>query len=989
MEPNSQDEIKESEEQKEAQIEEEKQEIKELEEQNEEKKEEQTKEIKDEKKEEQNEEIKEEQNEEIKEEQNKEVKEEQNEEKKEEEKIEEKKEEEKIEEKKEEEKIEENNEEEKIEENNDEDKIEEKKEEEKKEEIKEEEKKEEDKKEEEKIEEKNEEEKKEEKNEEKIEEEKKEEKNEEEKKEEIKEEGKDEINEEEKKEEKKDQIEKEQNKEKKEEKQEYQNKDSIDEPKEDLNDLKSKSTKNAIEKIPFQEFKQEKAFTLEEKEKDKVKSYLKDDSYERNASIFESHSPNSFQNNDISILKKIRDDGSDYDKIVSGKDESQINSGSFNLEEKDSSMRSDQEKDKNSMNNSVLNVYKDFRFKRNSIKLEHGAIFKSISEEKEKNVKLKDIINAQMTELKDSTLTFFAQTIKELEHRYTEYINNICDYVAENEMKLNKVFHQNNEDNENIIEFTKNNILQQIENLMEIHDNICDALEDHAVLLGTFLEKPDLIQQKNPLEYFINTYSSNIINSWFLYKINFQKLNIRSFDTNKDLSELYVKYLVKQKNKNFKNFTITQDINGNLSNGANFAKQNIKSIEKLKFDNVRAEEINKVFEVKKKGGKEQDNTARKLKSLSLIKSNFSTIALNKLYTPSLKKLKIKRIILPLSLAGFFDSILFKSSFLQNIYLQKCFIDDESLSQFFKYLSEKPELMESLKNISFAGNEITSVSMDSLIEKKCIFQSLEVLDFSKNNIFEFSTENFKLLMNLKVLDLTDNNLTNYTFFENIKNLKTLKCVLFLCNNMFLINNRNNTNKYIKYLVDRLGNFKSKIKKINLSFLYDKVSKPIIQKLLLSPMIKISLIKLNLSYCGLDNETVCKFLNNNFGLLSLKVLNLRNNFIDLKFFISIKSVDLSLEKLKCLDIGLNELQTLTFAEYLNIEYFINKHPNLKKIKVQQTTFIQDLLTLTQNEPDKLIEVNKNLINREIKFIIEKDDALTIEPLKELIEYKNIDD
>ena len=950
MEPNSQDEIKESEEQKEAQMEEEKQEIKELEEQNEEKKEEQTKEIKDEKKEEQNEEIKEEQNEEIKEEQNKEEKEEQNEEKKEEEKIEEKKEEEKIEEKKEEEKIEENNEEEKIEENNDEDKIEEKKEEEKKEEIKEEEKKEEDKKEEEKIEEKN---------------------------------------EEEKKEEKKDQIEKEQNKEKKEEKQEYQNKDSIDEPKEDLNDLKSKSTKNAIEKIPFQEFKQEKAFTLEEKEKDKVKSYLKDDSYERNASIFESHSPNSFQNNDISILKKIRDDGSDYDKIVSGKDESQINSGSFNLEEKDSSMRSDQEKDKNSMNNSVLNVYKDFRFKRNSIKLEHGAIFKSISEEKEKNVKLKDIINAQMTELKDSTLTFFAQTIKELEHRYTEYINNICDYVAENEMKLNKVFHQNNEDNENIIEFTKNNILQQIENLMEIHDNICDALEDHAVLLGTFLEKPDLIQQKNPLEYFINTYSSNIINSWFLYKINFQKLNIRSFDTNKDLSELYVKYLVKQKNKNFKNFTITQDINGNLSNGANFAKQNIKSIEKLKFDNVRAEEINKVFEVKKKGGKEQDNTARKLKSLSLIKSNFSTIALNKLYTPSLKKLKIKRIILPLSLAGFFDSILFKSSFLQNIYLQKCFIDDESLSQFFKYLSEKPELMESLKNISFAGNEITSVSMDSLIEKKCIFQSLEVLDFSKNNIFEFSTENFKLLMNLKVLDLTDNNLTNYTFFENIKNLKTLKCVLFLCNNMFLINNRNNTNKYIKYLVDRLGNFKSKIKKINLSFLYDKVSKPIIQKLLLSPMIKISLIKLNLSYCGLDNETVCKFLNNNFGLLSLKVLNLRNNFIDLKFFISIKSVDLSLEKLKCLDIGLNELQTLTFAEYLNIEYFINKHPNLKKIKVQQTTFIQDLLTLTQNEPDKLIEVNKNLINREIKFIIEKDDALTIEPLKELIEYKNIDD
>ena len=776
--------------------------------------------------------------------------------------------------------------------------------------------------------------------------------------------------------EKKEEIKEEQ----KEEIKEEQNKDSIDESKEESNDSKEK-------KDSFKEFKKEKAFTLEENAK--TKSYLKDDSYDKSASMHDSHSPNSFQNNANSLLKKIRDDGSEYDKIVSGRDESQLNSCSFNLEEKDTSMRSDHEKDKNLMNNNIINVYKDFRFKRNSIKLEPGAIIRTISEEKDKNMKLKDIINAQMVELKDSTLSFFSQTIKELEHRYTEYINNICDYVAENEMKLNKVFHQNNEDNENIIEFTKNNILQQIENLMEIHDNICDSLEDHAGLLGIFLEKPDLIQQKNPLEYFINTYSSNIINSWFLYKINFQKLNIRSFDTNKDLSELYVKYLVKQKNKNFKNFTITQDIYGNLSNEANFAKQNIKSIENLKFDSVKAEEINKVFDIKKKGGKEQDNIARKLKSLSLIKSDFSTVALNKLNTPSLKKLKIKRIILPLSLSGFFDSVLYKSSFLQNIYLQKCFIDDESLLQFFKYLSEKPELMESLKTISFSGNEITSVCMDSLIEKKCNFQSLEVLDFSKNNIFEFGTENFKLLMNLKVLDLTDNNLTNYTFFENIKSLKTIKSVLFLCNNMFLINNKNNTNQYIKYLVDRLGNYKSKIKKINLSFLFDKVSKPIILKLLLSPMIKISLIKLNLSYCGLDNETVCKFLNNNFGLLSLKVLNLRNNFIDLKFFTSIKSVDLSLEKLNCLDIGINEFQTLTFADYLNIEYFANKHPNLKKIKVQQTTFIQDLLTLTQNEPEKLIEVNKNLINREIKFIIEKDDALTIDPLKELIEYKNIGD
>ena len=758
--------------------------------------------------------------------------------------------------------------------------------------------------------------------------------------------------------------------------------------KEEKKDEYKEGQKEELNEEQQEEFKNEKPYTMEEKEK--TKSFLKDDSYEKGTSMYESNSANSFQNMSNSLLKKIGDNDGDYDKIVSGKDESQLHS--ISNEEKDTSMKSDQEKEKNpinTLNSSILSFNKDYRSKRNSIKIEHQSIFKTIVEEKQKNVKLKDIINAKMVELKNTTLAFFSQTVKELEMRYNEYINNICEYIEENEMKLSKVFQQNKGDDKNLLEFTKNNILQQIENLMEVHDNICDAIEDHASLLGTFLEKPDLIQQKNPLEYFINTYSSNIINSWFLNKINFQKLNIRSFDSNKDLSELYVKYLVKQKNRNFKNFTITQDIDGNLSNGANFVRQNIKSIEKLKFNNVKGGDINGVFEMKKKESNEQDTTARKLKSLSLIQSDFSTVELNKLYTPSLKKLKIKRVILPVSLAGFFDSILFKSSYLQNLYLQKCFIDDESLSLFFKYLSEKPELIESLKNISFSGNEITSVAMDSLIEKKCNFQSLEVLDFSKNNIFEFWTENFKLFLGLKILDLTDNNLTNHTFFENMKNLKSLKCILFLCNNMFLINNKNNTNQYIKYLIEKLGNYNSKVKKINFSFLFDKVSKPIILKMQLSPMVKISLIKLNLSYCGLDNETVCHFLNNNFGLLSLKFLNLRNNFIDLKFFTSIKSVDLSLEKLKCLDIGINEFQPLTFADYLNIEIFVNKHPNLRKIKVQRTNFIHDLLTLTENEPDKFIEINKNLINKEIKFIIEKDDAFTIEPLKELLEMKNIDE
>ena len=717
------------------------------------------------------------------------------------------------------------------------------------------------------------------------------------------------------------------------------------------------------------------------------KSQTKEENSER-GSIPGSNGSNSYQNQDNPLYKNLIDSTTDLDKIVPGKDEGRLNSISYGSNEEKESQRKSDEKDRYSLSNfNFGNLYKDFGRRRTMTRVDRKSRFMTIvEEEKDKNMKLKDIINAQLNEIKDNTIAFLLQAAKELEHRYAEYINNICDYIAENEIKINKVFQQNNETGENMLENSENNITQQIENLLEIHENIFNALEDHASLLEIFLEKIDLIQQKNPLEYFINTYSSNILNSWFLNKVNFQKLNVSSFESNKDLSELYTKYLIRQKSNTFKNFSITQDKYGNLSSGSDFIRQNLKNLEKLKFYNVKGEEINKIFEKNQKDGKEQDMIASKLKSLSVFDSNFSSTALNKLYTPSLKKLKIKRIILPLSLAGFFDSILFKSSFLQNLYLQKCLIDDESLSQIFTYLSEKPKLLESLQNISFAGNEITTVNMKQLIDKRCTFQSLEVLDFSKNSIYEFGMENFRVLQNIKILDLSDNNIISYSLFENVKNMKKLQCILFLCNNMFLSNNKNYTNSYKKYIYNKLENYNSKIKKINLTFLFDKISKNNILSLKLSPMIKISLIKLNLSYCGLDNELVCKFLNNNFGLLNLKTLILSKNFIDLKFFELIKKIEIPLEKLECLDLSLNDIHSLTYEEYQNVELFVNKHIHLKRIKLQETIFTQDLLVLSQHEPEKFGEINRNLISKDFKFVVEKDNALLIEPLKDLFYIKD---
>ena len=752
--------------------------------------------------------------------------------------------------------------------------------------------------------------------------------------------------------------------------------------------------KNQESEIPKEETIKEKSkYQSKEKEKpsspeeeDNRKSELKDQSSERSASVRGSSGSNSYQNRSGSLLRNMHTSETDLDKIIAGKEETRLNSNSIELvDDKENQKNIESEQDNNDKN-TIQNIFRRSSLRTTLSKDERRNLFKTIYEEKEKDMKFKDIVNAQLNELKENTLSYFAQIFKELENRYAEYINNVCDYIDNNEIKINKVFQQNTGSGENILEYTDNNIFIQIGNLLEIHENIFEALEDHVSLLGIFLEKPDLIQQKNPLEYFINIYSTNILNCWFMNKINFQKLNLRSFESNKDLSELFSKYLIKKKNNNLRNFSVTQDNKGNLSAGSDFIKQNLKIMEKLKFTSVKSADISKVLKFNKKDLKDEDITVSKLKSLSIIDTDFSTTTLSRIYTPSLKKFKIKHTILPLSLSGFFDSLLFKSSFLVYLSLQKCFIDDEALMQCFRYLSEKPNMIESLQTISFSGNEISTVNMRYFINKNCQFKKLEVLDFSKNCIFEFGIENFKLLQNIKILDLCDNNLTNYTFFENIKNQKNINCLLFLCNNMFLTNNKNNTTRYLNYMNEKLGSYVSKIKKLNLSFLFDKVSKEKLLKLKLSPMVKISLIKLNLAYCGLDNDIVCKFLNNNFGLLNLKILNFSNNFLTLKFFELIKSIDLSLEKLTCIDLSLNDIHSLTIEDYQNIEFFINKHLNLKKIKLQETIFLQELLVLSQNEIDKIGEINKNIMSREVKFIVEKDNSLMIEPLKEIFDVKD---
>ena len=618
-----------------------------------------------------------------------------------------------------------------------------------------------------------------------------------------------------------------------------------------------------------------------------------------------------------------------------------------------------------------------------------------------------ELINIQLNEVKQNTLSYLDKAKSELDKKYTIYIQKINEYINENEKKISKFF-TNFETNENFMNYADDKIFKQIDNLLEIHENIFSALEDHINLLFTFLEEYNLIQQKNPLENFLNRNSSEILNCWFLSKINFDKLSISNIITNKNLSDLVKGYISKKRENNFAKITIQKDTEGKLSFETEFLRDNINNLKKLKFlglpDDAVKTILTKLNKRKKKflekegenGFVELDDEApvgigKKLKSLSIIESNIKTnnqAPLPKINLPVLRKVKIKKSKLPLDY--FFDSIVGQTSFLRIINMQNCKLSDKDFNIFFSYLNKKTYLQDSLQYLGFSENQLSYINLKQFVLKGGNLKNLQYFDLNKNNIYEFVTDNFKALPVLKVLDLTDNNISNFSFFESLyskQKKKLMSCIVLMCNNLFISNNKENNKNYRKYLYECLPNFKYKIKKVNLSLLFNKDNNEELNILRISPFVKISMIKLNLSYCGLKTETVWKIFQNNYGLLNLVSLNLSYNFITNNYFVLCGGQDILLEKLRTIDLSMNDISCNDIDIMEQIEKFINNYQKLKKIKIQENSFMNDLFLLYQKKKEKIDEIIDRLTKKEFKFDVDTIHyAITNEKLKDIINLKD---
>ena len=616
-----------------------------------------------------------------------------------------------------------------------------------------------------------------------------------------------------------------------------------------------------------------------------------------------------------------------------------------------------------------------------------------------------DIINKNLLDIKNNTISFLDNIKNKIGFKYSQFSDFISNWLKKKDKKLTKIL-SGTVGCHLFFNYINENIFNKIKKIFEIHEIIFESIKDQFNLLNLFLEENNLIKCNCPMESFILKNSNFILNSWFLSKVNMESLCLSKIIENKDFSDLFKNYYSKKKEGIlFKSIYLKDDKDKNYSYEPNISKDNFFKISKLKLKSISRDSLNKIYlKISNEKDFNLNENYNKIKSISLSNLDLFSLSvdsLNNLNFPILEKLKVKKCLMHYKCQYIFQSIISKTTNLKLIKIEKIKFTDKSLKDFITYISKNKSYLNTIQTISFKGNNLNSINFDNLVKNKLKFNNLEEFDVSNNNIYNFTTNNFRIFPKLIVLDLSNNNINNNLLFEGIRKSKSknkINFIALMCKNIFLYNVDDNNRSYIEYLNENLINFNYKIKYINLSLLYNKDNRGELGQLFLSPIIKLSLIKLDLSYCGLNDIVFASFLRNNFDLINLTNLNLSNNFFTIKFFNlclsinnnNIENENILLENIKNIDLSFNNIKYQINNDLVNFNKYLEKHCCLKKLKLQNNEILN--IFKKDEEHDKYKNELEEMINlcakRNIKIFIQSELCNSIEKdiFKNIFIFKN---
>lgn len=605
--------------------------------------------------------------------------------------------------------------------------------------------------------------------------------------------------------------------------------------------------------------------------------------------------------------------------------------------------------------------------------------FYDLGDEKD-NIDFSEMIKIKLDEIKNSSISQFQNYIDNVNKKYDEFKNKIVDFIESKKRKLsdfedplnNKAF---------ILKYAKQNIFIKINNIFEIYDNIINSIEKNFELLNLFYENSILMNSKKQIEDFLINNSNLIENCSVVSKFNFTKLDTSNIKEIK-YYKYYINYLSQKKiedEEEVMQYILKKD---DMKNGLGFIKENFSLLGKLTLNGIITEDFDNVLiNISENMKKNQKTNITKLNVLnfsSIVPKNEINIQLN-----MLRKLKMQYGAY-INISKISKIFIENNNNLTSLSLEDINLTDLGFKSLISSLIKNQSITKTLEYLSLEGNKISMVKYDNehvSLQYK-YFQKLKWLILSRNNIYKFDFA-LNVLPNLKFLDLTSNDIPTSSFMEIA--IKEKGKLVLLNDNMFITNSPNNNDIYIEYLNERIPKFDTQIKNLNLNFTYDIGRQNNLEQLKLTNNVALSLIKLDLSFCGITTGVLVNFFKKNPKFIYLKQLILKYNNIKADFFEKIIDIaEICLDSINFLDLSENEIICGTVQKMESLYKFIEKNKYLETFRLINSNFFSDLITKMKDfhqDSDKFKKVLDNLLKnmtetkRSFKFIINEGNKSSI--------------
>ena len=565
----------------------------------------------------------------------------------------------------------------------------------------------------------------------------------------------------------------------------------------------------------------------------------------------------------------------------------------------------------------------------------------------------------------------------------------------ENNTKSEEIIYSNNETATKIRDMNQKFLISKNEFFTKLNKFITEVFSNYDEYINEINKKSEeIINDSSKNEEYVKKYLFGLENAFQ----NIEYMQNCILEENENLNKYITQKddVKKKQNENILKITCCSDI---CECQQRLESPSFEKIEKIIVKEVGSTMLEEIFLPNINDDNDEENKENKNDNINkqfndvIIKNcNLENVNLAQIF-PNVNKFKLKKCTISFDSKEFFNFNKIKELYLENIGLV-----NESFNSIFSDLKNNIEFMNNIKIFSIKNNNISILNLnfeevkeeakenednnnDTESNKK--YNSLEFLNLSDNKISKLSSTIFDLLPAIKVIDITNNNISFYSKYKPLlDSSKEKKCLVLLAKNPGVIKEKNKE-EYCNYLNEILPtvSLEYPMKILNLEGLFCGTTYPLLFTVFSN--LNLNVISLNLSYNHLNDEDFIKLIENSNSSTSVftgvKKLILCSNYITEKGLNTLieGGYNKKLPSVVKLDLSGNPIKLNDFNKF---KQFIEGFPCIKTLLLRNTPFEKNYNNYLRVRVVRKLEENQkkelsNMSDLDLKFdeFIEKEHYL----------------